>query len=299
MIFESITDFWTLTTELIRSFEIRDLVDIVIVALLLYGLIKLVRDTRSGQLVKGLLLCVLAYFVSSFLGLTMLNSMLQYFFQFAFIAILVLFQPEIRKALEQMGRSNVGKSVLNAVNIKDNDNNNDDIENAINCVGEAFVQLQKQKMGALVVFERKTRLGEIIETGTIINAKPSTKLIANIFFNKAPLHDGAVVIRDGNVYSAGCILPLTNNDTINESVGTRHRAALGMSEDSDAVVAILSEETGQFSIAKSGELKRNYTKESLKIALADILIEKTETTNTGNKKRNLSIRSKSKKEKQD
>lgn len=261
-----------------KSFTFVDAIDVAIVALLIYGIIKLVRETRAMQLVKGLCLFVLIFIVSNILQLQMINTILTSFFQFAIIAVMILFQPEIRKALEQMGRNNVGQSIANAVSSKE-DAQGDvvAVRKAINSVVESMGELQKLRMGALVVFERKTRLGEIVETGTIINGDPTGELITNIFFNKAPLHDGGMVIRDGKVYSAGCILPLTSFNNISAALGTRHRAAIGMSENSDAIVVVVSEETAQISIAENGELTRNFNKDTLRDALTKYLINEDET----------------------
>lgn len=283
----AIGNFWQLLLELARGFSFKDVIDVAIVTILIYGLIKLLRETRAGQLVKGLLLFIIIYLVSmpNILDLAMLNSILTYFFQSAFIAILIVFQPEIRKALEQMGRSNVGKSIVNVVGSKDKEASVLGIRRAVNSVVDAVSSLQKMKMGALIVFERSTKLGDILETGTMIDAQPSGQLIANVFFNKAPLHDGAMVIRKGRIVGAGCILPLTRNDTLSDSLGTRHRAALGVSEESDAVVVVVSEETGQVSVAVNGTLRRNFTKETLREALdASLLKDEDNQSNSGSKR---------------
>lgn len=263
---------WQLLLDLARSFTFRDLIDVIIVTLLIYGLIKLVRETRAGQLVKGLILFVLIIVVSNVMDLQMISAIMTYFIQFAPIAILIVFQPEIRKALEQMGRSNVGKSLVNVVGSKDKEESRKIVRKAINGVVDAAGILQQLKMGALIVFERKTKLGEVVETGTLVNGDPSGQLISNIFFNKAPLHDGAMVIRDGKILAAGCILPLTKNDTLNASLGTRHRAALGISEESDAVVVVVSEETGQISVAVNGSLARNFNRDTLRGVLGSYLL---------------------------
>lgn len=265
-------NIWQILLDAARGFTIKDAIDVAIVTLLIYGLIKLVRETRAGQLVKGLILFVLILVVSSILQLQMINTIMTYFIQFAFIAILIVFQPEIRKALEQMGRSNVGKSLVNAVGPKDDETSKKQARKAINSVVDAVGILQQLKMGALIVFERKTKLGDIVETGTVLNADPSGQLISNIFFNKAPLHDGAMVVRDGKVLAAGCILPLTKNDTLNASLGTRHRAALGMSEESDAVIVVVSEETAQISVAVNGTLARNFNRDTLRGVLDSYLL---------------------------
>ncbi len=255
-----------------RRFTLKDAIDVIIVTFLLYEVIKLVRDTRAGQLVKGIILLVALFLASSGLNLVMLNAVLRSFFQSAFIVFVILFQPEIRKALEQVGRNRVGQSLASVIGGRDKRENRAEIRRAINGVVEGVALLQQLRMGALIVFERQTKLGEIASTGTIVEADPSAQLIGNIFFNKAPLHDGAMIIREGRVYAAGCILPLTASDSISAELGTRHRAALGMSENSDAVVVVVSEETAQISLAIGGKLTRNYNRVSLGEALERELI---------------------------
>lgn len=279
-ILSAIASWWEWMLSIAKNFQIKDAVDIVIVAVLIYSLIKLVRETRAGQLVKGLLLLIFLFLISSYLQLVMLSQVLAYFFNFAFVAILIVFQPEIRKALEQMGRSNMGQSIANAVGGRDRDREKVQMRKAINAIVEGVGILQQLKMGALVVFERQTKLGEIIETGTQINCEPSGQIVGNIFFNKAPLHDGAMIIRNGMIHAAGCILPLTKNASVSAELGTRHRAALGVSEESDAVVVVVSEETGQISIAVNGVLARRFTKDTLRDVLENYLIPQEEKTST-------------------
>ena len=263
---------------LARQFSLKDALDVAIIAVLLYGAIKLIRETRAGQLVKGIILLIALFMLSHYLELTMLNALLQAFLQYAFIVLIILFQPEIRKALEQMGRSTVGQSLANAVSGRERESTRTQTRRAIEGVGEAAELLQQMRMGALIVFERKTKLGEIAATGTIVDADPSAQLIGNIFFNKAPLHDGAMILRDGRVYAAGCILPLTSNLSVGAELGTRHRAALGMSENSDAVVVVVSEETGQISVAVSGRLRRDFARKELEEYLESILLGAQEHT---------------------
>lgn len=257
---------------LMRQFSLKDALDVAIVTLLLYGVIKLIRDTRAGQLVKGIILLVVLYLLSFYGELIMLNGILRAFLQSAVIVVVILFQPEIRKALEQVGRSKVSQSLANAVGGRDKDEAGAATRQAIAGVVEATAILQQLRMGALIVFERSTRLGEIIETGTLVDAGPSGQLIANIFFNKAPLHDGGMVIRNGRICAAGCILPLTASDSVSAELGTRHRAAIGMSENSDAVVVVVSEETGQISMALGGRLTRNFNRLTLAETLEKLLI---------------------------
>ena len=277
-IFEAIASWWEWMVSIAMNFQFKDAVDIIIVAFLIYGVVKLVRETRAGQLVKGLFLLVILFIISSYFNLVMVSRVLAYFFQFAFVAILIVFQPEIRKALEQVGRNNVGQSIAAVVTGRDRSYDRAQIRKAINAVVDGVGILQQLKMGALIVFERKTKLGDIIETGTQINCEPSGQIVGNIFFNKAPLHDGAMIIRDGMIHAAGCILPLTKNTSVSAELGTRHRAALGVSEESDAVVVVVSEETGQISVAVNGVLARRFTRDTLRDVLEGYLIPQEEAS---------------------
>ena len=282
-----------LFVDLVRQFTWRDAVDVLAVSFIIYSGIKLVRESRAEQLVKGLLLVVVIFGLANYLQLYMLKGLLSTFFQFTIVELLIVFQPELRRALEQMGRNGVSKPFTLAAAPKDAEAELQLQRKGILAVGEACMTLQKLKMGALIVFERKTKLKEIVDTGTVVNAEPTAAIIGNIFFNKAPLHDGAMVMRDGMVYAAGCILPLTKNDSISIDLGTRHRAAIGMSENSDAVVVVVSEETGQISIAVNGILTRNYTKETLINALETMTLPES----SGDKKSGFfSVRKRGKKE---
>lgn len=270
---EFIQNIWGSLLSVIKSFQVADALDVILVSFIIYKGIKLVRETRAEQLVKGLLVLAGVWIISFYLQLHMMIYILNTFLQFGVIALVILFQPELRRVLEQIGRSKIGGKYLSIPMLG---REPEDIEKAeragIRAVADACIVLQKQKMGALVVFERKTKLGEIIDTGTVVNAEASVALIGNIFFNKAPLHDGAMVMRQGMVHAAGCILPLTKNDNISIDLGTRHRAALGMSENSDAVVVVVSEETGQISVAVNGVLTRDYTRDSLISRLEPLII---------------------------
>lgn len=277
-VFEAIASWWEWMVSIAMNFQFKDAVDIIIVAFLIYGVVKLVRETRAGQLVKGLFLLVILFIISSYFNLVMVSRVLAYFFQFAFVAILIVFQPEIRKALEQVGRNNVGQSIAAVVTGRDRSYDRAQIRKAINAVVDGVGILQQLKMGALIVFERKTKLGDIIETGTQINCEPSGQIVGNIFFNKAPLHDGAMIIRDGMIHAAGCILPLTKNTSVSAELGTRHRAALGVSEESDAVIVVVSEETGQISVAVNGVLARRFTRDTLRDVLEGYLIPQEEAS---------------------
>ena len=279
---EVIIGTWNVFLQLIRQFRLSDAVDIILVSFIIYNAIKLVRETRAGQLVKGIVILLVLWGLSYVLKLYMMETLLNYFFQFSLIALMIVFQPEIRRALEQLGRSGIAKPGWSFGLVGDADETLKRDRRAINAVVEAAAQMSKQKTGALIVFEMRTKLGDIIDTGTVVNAVPSAPIICNVFFNKAPLHDGAMIIRDGMVYAAGCILPLTKNDKVSIELGTRHRAAIGMSENSDAVVVVVSEETGQISLVVNGIITRNYTRETLRSELeAHVLLSGGDT---GNKK---------------
>lgn len=249
------------------------LLDIVVVAVLLYAVFKLVRDSRAEQLVKGIILFLLLYVVARICRLTTLLYIMNFLLTNALILLAVIFQPELRRALERAGRTRVGGDLFNFGLSNDDLARNARVDQSINAVCDGLELLQRQKMGALVVFERSTRLGEVMLTGTELNAEPSAELVGTLFFNKSPLHDGAIILRDGKIAAAGCILPLSDNPQIQSELGTRHRAAVGMSENSDAVVLVLSEETGELSLAVSGVLKPNYSHDSLRLALRNMLLE--------------------------
>lgn len=258
---------------IIKTIQLRDIVDIVAIALLIFGLFKLIQETRAVQLLKGVIMLLIVYFLSSLFGLVMLSSLLRTFFEAAVVVIAIIFQPEIRKALEQMGRNNTYKKYIKIfTKHHKGDEWKKAVEKSIVDAADTAVLFSRSKTGALLVFERETMLSDIAATGTIIDAETSVALFGNIFFNKAPLHDGASIIRDGKLFAAGCILPLTSNRNVDINLGTRHRAGLGISEQSDAVVLIVSEETGVISIAVNGILLREFTREELIKKLEQFLI---------------------------
>lgn len=265
---------------------LHDTLDILFVALFIYFIIRLVRDSRAEQLIKGIAILGLLYLLAYLLQLTTVEYLLKAVFDNSLIVLVVIFQPEIRRALEQAGHSRAGIfRLLGGFNQMDSAALIEQWHKAIEGTADALISLQKQKMGALIVMERTTRLGDIVRSGTLLEAEPSGELITNIFFNKAPLHDGAMIVRDGMIYAAGCILPLTDNLQISRELGTRHRAGVGMSENSDAVVVILSEESGTISLAIGGELTRNYTRDTLVKALEDAILWNDEETKRSKKKR--------------
>ena len=255
---------------IIKTIQLRDIVDILAIALLIFGLFKLIQETRAVQLLKGVIMLLIVYFLSSLFGLVMLSSLLRTFFEAAVVVIAIIFQPEIRKALEQMGRNN--KYIKIFTKHHKGDEWKKAVEKSIVDAADTAVLFSRSKTGALLVFERETMLSDIAATGTIIDAETSVALFGNIFFNKAPLHDGASIIRDGKLFAAGCILPLTSNPNVDINLGTRHRAGLGISEQSDAVVLIVSEETGVISLAVNGILLREFTREELIKKLEQFLI---------------------------
>ena len=269
---EFITGLWDTFVALVHTFKLSDALDVLLVSFIIYNGIKLIRETRAEQLVKGIIILMGVYVASVVIHLNMMKTLLDYFFNFTIIALLVIFQPEIRRALEQIGRSKIGSKYWFQISSEEAEKVLQQKRKCINAVVEAAGKFQKSKTGALMVFEMQTKLGDIIDTGTIVNAEPSVPIIGNIFWTKAPLHDGAMVIRDGMIYAAGCILPLTKSDKVSIDLGTRHRAAIGMSENSDAIVVVVSEETGQISIAVNGVLTRNYTRETLQSALEALLL---------------------------
>ena len=258
---------------IIKTIQLSDIVDILAIALLIFGLFKLIQETRAVQLLKGVIMLLIVYFLSSLFGLVMLSSLLRTFFEAAVVVIAIIFQPEIRKALEQMGRNNTYKKYIKIfTKHHKGDEWKKAVEKSIVDAADTAVLFSRSKTGALLVFERETMLSDIAATGTIIDAETSVALFGNIFFNKAPLHDGASIIRDGKLFAAGCILPLTSNRNVDINLGTRHRAGLGISEQSDAVVLIVSEETGVISLAVNGILLREFTREELIKKLEQFLI---------------------------
>ena len=268
---------WDSILNLLRTFRIWDFLDIVIIAYLLYKVLMFASNTRAGQLIKGIALLFVMYLIAATLELKSTSYLLEQVFSFGIIAIVVVFQPELRHALESMGKSRISNlTFFNFNNEKVDDETL--MKNCITKIVDGVTELSKHDVGALIVFERETKLGEIISTGTIINAEPSKEIIGNIFFHNAPLHDGATIIRGGRVYAAGCFLPLSQNYDISNMLGTRHRAALGISENSDAVAVVVSEETGKISMAVNGELMREIDPVYLKRKLEEYMIpEKTET----------------------
>lgn len=242
--------------QIIRAATITDVIDILIVAYVIYRLFKFVKNTSAGKLIKGFILLLVIMQVSDWLNLHVVNYILTYLMKNGILAVIIIFQPEIRRALEQVGKSKIASflNINNAPNVT---------ERAILQTIESCTSMSWTKTGALIVFERMDKLDEIIRSGTIIDAEVSSELVKNVFYPKAPLHDGAMIIRSGRVYAAGCVLPLSAKQTLSKELGTRHRAGVGMSEVSDSVIVIVSEETGAISVAINGLLKRNLSPDML------------------------------------
>ena len=233
---------------IVSSIGITDILDILIVAFIVYKVLGFIRETRAEQLAKGLLVLVVGTLLSDICHLYTLHWILSNVMTVGLIALIVLFQPELRRALEKLGRSKF-------INISE-DVDKDDAKRIVIGMSKAIETMSATKTGALMVIERETKLNDIVETGTIVDAAISAEMIGNVFYEGAPLHDGAVIIRGGRLYAAGCVLPLTQNKKLGKELGTRHRAGIGVTETSDALVIIVSEETGVISLAQNGELTR-------------------------------------------
>lgn len=248
---------------------IRVAIDVSIVSYVVYWLIVLIRDTRAYQLIKGIIVLVVATQLSEWFELSTINYILKNTMTYGVLALLVVFQPELRRALEQIGRSQF-KDIF----VLEEETKEDKLNKTVDELIRAVDVLTKTFTGALIVLEKETKIGEIIRSGVPVNADVTAELLVNIFTPNTPLHDGAVVIRENKIMSAACFLPLTENHDLSKELGTRHRAALGISENSDAIAIVVSEESGKISMAVNGGLTRNLSIETLKMALLKFLIDK-------------------------
>ena len=249
-----------------RTISFIDIIDILIVAYIIYRVMKLLKDTSAERLIKGIIILVGIMLLASMLHLTMISWLLQQALNVGLFAIVVVFQPELRRLLEQIGKGNFSRLIVPA-------DAPDEVESMITATVSACADMSRTKTGALIVFERRERLGEIISTGTMVDAAPSAELIKNIFFKNSPLHDGAMIVRAGRVCAAGCVLPLSGNQSLSRDLGTRHRAAVGMSESADSVLVVVSEETGSISVAIGGMLKRHLSPDMLRKLLENELLD--------------------------
>ena len=270
-----LVEFFKRIGEALLSFNFTsDLLDVIFVTFIIYEAIKFIRGSRSLHLIKGLAFLGLLYLLVKLTGMEASEFLLSSLFQNALLILVVLFSPEIRNILERFGRRSI--TDFSFLSFRNDGAYQEEITNLINDFCKAAGELSETKTGALVVFEREAPLNDVIKSGTILDARSSVELFNGLFFKNSALHDGAVVVKNAKIYSAGCILPLTQNNAISSDLGTRHRAAIGMSEHSDAVVVIVSEETGNISIAINGTLQRDVQTGKLReILLSNLVAEET------------------------
>lgn len=261
---------------------IFSIIDILIVTYVVYKVIQFMRQTRAEQLIKGIIVFVLIFLIAQVLQLNAVKWIISIISVNLLVVIVILFQPELRSILEKIGRNG-----LTSFNFTKIDEDEVLTTKTIDEICTAVEFMHKKKTGALIIIERKTLLTEYVDSGTLMDATVSASLINNVFFKNSPLHDGAMIIRNNRIYAASCIMPLSQKVDIDTHLGTRHRAAIGVSEICDAVVVVVSEESGNVSLALNGKLKRNYTKETLKIELSDLLIQKAEKSENDNKLKSI------------
>ena len=249
------------------SFRINDVIDIIIISVMIYYAVRFIRDKRAAKLLIGIALILAVYLISGFFHMYATSFLLTNIFQVGIIALIILFQQELRSALEK-----VGGTPINQISMISDPKNIQKTLESIEVISQAAAEFSSVRRGALIIIERTTKLGDIVKEGTLLRAELSVALLSNIFYDKSPLHDGAVIISNNLIEAAGCILPyLSENTELLKNLGTRHRAGLGISENSDAVVVIISEETGRISLAVDGRLERNYTQYSIKKELTKLL----------------------------
>lgn len=266
-VYEYIKDILQNFIRIVQSISLFDVLDILMLTVVIFYVLKLTKETRAMQLLKGIVLLILLYILVQLCNLKAMSFIMENFLQVGILAIIIVFQPELRRILEKVGRTRMSTLTMS---VSERSSGDAAREKCINVIAEACQSLHDSKTGALIVIERETKLGEIIEKDNciIVDAEPSPQLLCNLFFNKAPLHDGAVIIRNNRIYAAGGFVQNTTRDqSLDPSLGSRHRAALGASETSDALVIVVSEETGTISIALDGQLTRNMNAQSLKEVL--------------------------------
>ena len=271
--FGYISDVFSNLVRVFMSITVFDVIDMILLAVLICVVIKLMQETRAEQLLKGIMVLVALFFLVQICQLKVMSFLFQNFFQVGLIAVVIVFQPELRRMLEKVGTAKV-PSIVQSL-----DNGIGDVqarEKCIQGIADACERLSRTRTGALIVFEREILLDDMVRSGTVLDAAVSSELLKNIFFVKAPMHDGAVIIRQGRILGAGCMLPLSKNVNLSRDLGMRHRAGIGMSENSDAVVVIVSEETGSISVAIGGMLKRHLMPETLRQLLRNELMPQPE-----------------------
>ncbi len=255
----------------VKMIRISDVIDIAILSFLIYKLIWMTRKNSFGRVIKGVGVVLVVMLLASSMKLYAVSYLFNFVFEWGVLALVILFQPEIRRILERMGDSRLF-SLFFSFQSKDLSG----VEQSINETVAAYTAMSGDKVGALMVFERQNHLDDVIKTGTALDAAVSAELLKNIFWNKAPMHDGAVIVRNGRIIGAGCMLPMSGNVNLSRELGMRHRAGIGISEHSDAVVAIVSEETGSISVAVGGMLKRHLAPETLERLLRNELLVEEE-----------------------
>lgn len=263
-----LNEFLGLVGKSVSNMSLWSILDILVVSYIFYKGYMLIKETRAEQLLKGIILIITLIPISYVLKLDMLYFILNKTLTIGVLTVIIIFQPEIRRALEHLGRS--------AFDDKHYPNNKQDLCTTINEISIAAENLAESKTGALIVIEQSTGLNELMGAGTLIDANVTANLLENIFVVNTPLHDGATIIRNNRILASGCVLPLTDNTKINKKLGTRHRAAIGLSEVSDALIIIVSEETGVISLAINGRITRGYDKEKLKNILIKIIENRSE-----------------------
>lgn len=271
----AIQEYFSDFIKLLGTIQLADVVDILLVAFVVFQLIKLVRTSRTGRILKAVGALLLTFWLTEIAELHVMNFLLSAVLELGLISLVVLFQPELRRIVERLGST----SLKELLSLREKSG---DVDLVISHVVNACEAMSRERVGALIVFERSMPLDEYFKTGTVVDARVSTELIRNIFFTNAALHDGAMVIKENRLAAAGCVLPLTEDRTLSSDLGTRHRAGIGISEVSDAVVVIVSEETGTISVAAGGMLKRHLTAQTLeKLLLQELTIGKEKTGRQG------------------
>lgn len=271
---ETVLDFFKNIPHLLSTIQIMDVIDILVMTYIIYRIILVVRSTSTSKIAKAILVVLVVFWLTGLLEMHMAHFLLDKILEIGVLALVILFQPELRRAMERIGSQNI-RELLGGKTREGN------MEQAISQTVAACEIMSQEKVGALIVFERKNRLDEYFKTGTVIDGAVSEQLLRNIFFPKASLHDGAMVIRDGRVAAAGCVLPLSTNTHLSADLGTRHRAGIGVSEVTDAVVVIVSEETGTISVAVGGMLKRHLATQTLERLLQKELVSSGEEKKRG------------------
>ncbi len=262
---DSVREVLIVLQNIILTMNGWDVLDIAIVAYIIYRLLTVVRKTSSGSVIKGIILILAIMWISYLLQLNVISFLIGQTLKLGVLVLIILFQPELRRFLEQMGSSNIKFIFGKKVNIGV-------IEESVANTVAACVEMSKKRTGALIVFEREIPLADFVKTGTRLDSVLSDELLTTIFFPKSPLHDGAVIVRDGRIIAASCMLPLSSNTNLSRDLGTRHRSAIGISEVTDAVVAIVSEETGSISVAVGGMLKRHLAQDTFEKLLKNELL---------------------------